>query len=106
MRQMATAAGGDFNEREIAVVRAASGARRTRNRGAKEPTFEIVCVIFHLKAPDVARLHALQARMRWMRTLASQECSSRLYYLNGRPEALTYTAALLISSNIALKWSC
>ncbi len=38
LRQLAIGAGGDFNEREMAVVRAAAA----RRRGAPEPNFEIV----------------------------------------------------------------
>jgi hypothetical protein len=49
LRQLATGAGGDFNEREMAMVRAASSrgqlaveGRRARGRGEQEPNFEIV----------------------------------------------------------------
>lgn len=38
LRQLATGAGGEFNEREMAVVRAAAA----RRRGGPEPNFEIV----------------------------------------------------------------
>ncbi len=68
LRQLATGAGCDFNEREMAMVRAASSrgqlaveGRRARCRGEQELNFEIVGA----PAPArPARLHALKRALR------------------------------------------